>query len=134
MKKYSGLNCMTPIKTRLADKYLLRAWLAEKIGEKYLVPLLGVYDNFDQIDFDSLPQRFVIKCNHGSGWNVIVKNKALLDLREAKRKIDYWMASDFSVQAGYELHYRDIPRKIIIEKIIDDIVESVYDYRFICSN
>ena len=124
----------TPIKTRLADKYLVREWVAEKIGEKYLVPLLGVYDNFDQIDFDSLPQRFVIKCNHGSGWNVIVKNKALLDLREAKRKIDYWMASDFSVQAGYELHYRDIPRKIIIEKFIDDIGESVYDYRFICSN
>lgn len=63
----SKLLCATPEKTKLADKYLVREWVASVIGEEYLIPLLGVYDNFDQIDFDKLPDKFVIKCNHDSG-------------------------------------------------------------------
>ena len=70
----------TPIKTQLADKYLVRDWVKEKIGEEYLIPLLGVYDNFDEIDFDKLPEQFVIKCNHGCGYNIVVKDKATLKI------------------------------------------------------
>lgn len=62
----------TPIKTRLADKYLVREWVKETIGEKYLIPLLGVWDSFDEIDFSKLPEAYVLQCNHGSGMNVIV--------------------------------------------------------------
>ena len=78
----------TPLKTRLADKYLVREWVKEKIGEEYLVPLLGVWDSFDEIDFDALPQRFVLKANHGCGWNLIVKDKSQLDLKDA-REVQY---------------------------------------------
>lgn len=122
----------TPIKTRLADKYLVRDWVKEKIGEEYLIELLGVYDRFEDIDFDKLPDRFVIKCNHGSGYNIIVKDKSKLDLSEVKTKLDKWMAEDYAFRVGYELHYSNIERKIIIEKFMEDFVEDLYDYRFFC--
>ncbi|WP_428074354.1 glycosyltransferase [Candidatus Avelusimicrobium aviculae] len=123
----------TPLKTRLADKYLVREWIKEKIGEQYLIPLIGVYDKFDDIDFDKLPNQFVIKCNHGSGWNIIVKDKSQLNLAEAKEKIDKWMATDYSTLWGFELHYRNIVPKIIIEKYIEEMASALYDYRFFCS-
>ena len=124
----------TPIKTRLADKYLVRDWVKEKIGEEYLIPLLGVYDKFEDINFNKLPNQFVIKCNHGSGWNIIVKDKTQLDLTEAKNKLNGWMNENFAFKAGYELHYRDIKPKIVIEKYIDEIGTALYDYRFFCFN
>ena len=123
----------TPIKTRLADKYLVRDWVKEKIGEEYLIPLLGVYDKFDDIDFDKLPEKFVIKCNHGSGWNIIVKDKSQLNLNEAKEKLDKWMGENFAYKIGYELHYRDIKPKIIIEKYIDP-AESNHEIQVWCFN
>ena len=124
----------TPIKTRLADKYLVRDWVKEKIGEEYLIPLLGVYDDFEEIDFDKLPNQFVIKCNHGSGYNIVVKNKSELDLNETKIKINNWMNENFAFKVGCELHYRDIQPKIVIEEFLDEISESLYDYRFFCFN
>ena len=114
----------TPLKTRLADKYLVRDWIKEKIGEQYLIPLLGVYDKFEDIDFDKLPNQFVIKCNHGSGWNIIVKDKSKLDLKTTKQKLDLWMHTNFAFQAGYELHYKNIPPKIIIEEYIDPVFSN----------
>ena len=108
----------TPIKTLLADKYLVRDWVAKKIGEEYLVPIYGSFDCFDEIVFDKLPNQFVIKTNHGCGWNIIVKNKAELDLVDAKAKIDRWMNDNYAYKWGTELHYRDIKPKIIIEKYI----------------
>lgn len=123
----------TPLKTRLADKYLVREWIKEKIGEQYLIPLIGVYDKFDDIDFDKLPNQFVMKCNHGSGWNIIVKDKSQLNLAEAKQKMDRWMATDYSILCGYELHYRNIVPKIIIEKYMEEVATALYDYRFFCS-
>ncbi len=123
----------TPIKTQLADKYLVRDWIKEKIGEQYLVPLLGVYDKFEDIDFNQLPNQFVIKCNHGSGWNIIVKDKSKLDLVDTKEKLDKWMNLNFAFMTGFELHYRDIKPKIIIEKYVDELGDALYDYRFFCS-
>lgn len=123
----------TPIKTRLADKYLVREWVKEKIGEEYLIPLLGVYDKFEDIDFEALPDQFVIKCNHGSGWNIIVKDKSKLDLKTTKEKLDRWMHTNFAFQAGYELHYKNIIPKIVIEQYIEEIKNALYDYRFFCS-
>lgn len=122
----------TPVKTRLADKYLVREWVKEQIGEQYLIPLLGVYDSFDDINFADLPQQFVLKCNHGSGYNIIVKDKAKLDLAEAKAKIDKWMNENFAFKAGFELHYRDIQPKIIIEKYMDDGTGDLRDYKYTC--
>ena len=125
----------TPLKTRLADKYLVRDWVKEKIGEQYLIPLLGVYDSFDEIDFDKLPDRFVMKCNHGSGWNIIVKDKSKLDMKEAKEKLDRWLKTNFAYITGFELQYRNMQPKIIIEEYIENRnVHDLYDYKFWCFN
>lgn len=129
MKLYDA----TPLKTRLADKYLVREWVKEKIGEEYLVPLLGVWDSFDEIDFDSLPDRFALKANHGSGWNIIVKDRATLDREATKKKFDLWMKTNFAFRAGLELHYMNIPPKIIAEQYIEN-ADGLKDYRFYCFN
>lgn len=76
----------TPLKTRLADKYAVRDWVKEKIGEQYLLPLLGVWDRFEDIDFDKLPQKFVLKCNHGSGYNIIVRDKTKTDMGGGEKR------------------------------------------------
>lgn len=122
----------TPLKTQLADKYLVRDWVAKKIGEKYLIPLLGVWDSFDEIKFSELPNQFVLKANHASGYNIIVKDKLDLNVEEAKEKFDTWMQRDFLW--SYELHYMNIPKKIIAEKYMADFEGDIYDYRFFCFN
>ena len=126
----------TPIKTRLADKYLVREWVKERIGEKYLIPLLGVYKRFDEIDFDSLPDQFVIKGNHGCAYNLIVKDKKSLNLDEAKETVDKWMRSNFGIRAAMELHYRDIEPRVIVEQFIENKSSGgdLYDYKFWCFN
>lgn len=122
----------TPLKTRLADKYLVREWVKEKIGEKYLVPLLGVWDSFDDIDFDALPQRFVLKANHGCGWNLIVKDKNQLDLEDAREKFNTWMGLNYAFCNGLELHYMHIQPKIIAEEYLENNDRDLYDYKVFC--
>ena len=122
----------TPLKSRLADKYLVRNWVAEKIGSQYLIPLLGVWNDFDDINFDELPDQFVLKCNHGSGMNIIVRDKKSFDKQRAREKINAWLAVDFAT-IFLELHYTRIDRKIIAEKFMangDDI--DLTDYKFWC--
>lgn len=129
LKLYDSSN----IKTLLADKYEMRNWIKDKIGEKYLIPLLGVWDTFDDINFDELPNAFALKANHGSGWNVIVKDKSILDISEAREKFDKWMKTNFAFVGGLELHYKRIVPKIIAEKYIENI-NGLIDYRFYCFN
>ena len=105
-------------KTLLTDKYKVRKYVKDKIGEKYLIPLLGVWDCFDDIDFRSLPDQFVLKCNHGCGWNQIVEDKCTMDLIETKNKFDQWMATNYTDIAGLELQYTNIDRKIIAEEFL----------------
>lgn len=123
----------TALKTKLADKYLVREWIKEKIGEEYLIPLLGVWDKFDDIDFDKLPNQFVLKTNHGSGWNIIVKDKNNFDKEETKKKLELWLKLNYAFISGFEMHYLNIPPKIIAEKYIEQI-DQVYDYKFMCFN
>ena len=125
----------TPLKTRLADKYLVRDYVKEKVGEQYLIPLFGVWDKFDDIDFDSLPNKFVLKANHGSGWNIIVKDKSKLNIRDAKKKFDKWMNTNFAFVNGFELHYKDVEPKIIAEEYMETLDEGdIEDYKFFCFN
>ena len=128
MKLYDS----TPLKTQLADKYLVRDYIKEKIGEEYLIPLLGVWDSFDEIDFDTLPNQFVLKANHGSGWNIIVRDKSTFDKTDAKKKFDKWMKTNFAYKAGLELHYKDIQPKIIAEEYIENDGGNLYDYKVHC--
>ena len=124
----------TPIKTRLIDKYLVRGWIMETIGEEYLIPLLGVYDNFDDIQFEKLPNKFVIKCNHGAKYTIIVPNKKNLNLTKIKSKIDGWLNTNYAYVNGLELQYRDIQPKILVEKYIEDDASMLKNYKFICFN
>ncbi len=130
--QWMKLHDSTPIKTQLADKYLVRNWVKEKIGEEYLIPLLGVWDNFDDIDFDELPDKFVLKCNHGCAYNIIVKDKYKFNIEDARKKINNWMNENFAFCAGFELHYKDIQRKIIAEQYIENDDSDLYDYKFWC--
>lgn len=123
-----------PLKTKLADKYLVREWIKEQIGEDYLIPLLGVWDNFDKIDFNTLPEKFVLKANHGSHWNIIVKNKAELNPQKAKKLFDKWMQRNYAFKAGYEMQYSDIKPKIIAEQYIEDSNHELNDYKILCFN
>ena len=125
----SKLYMPSALKTRLADKIAVREWIREKIGDEYLIPLLGVYDSFDDIDFDSLPDKFVIKCSHDSGSYTIVKDKSKLNIRMLRQKYKIFMKRNYGWYS-LEMHYRDIKPKIVIEQFIDNA--AVNDYRFYC--
>jgi hypothetical protein len=123
----------TPIKTLLADKYKVRDYIKNKIGEEHLIPLYGVYDKFEDINFEQLPNKFVIKCNHGSGFNIIIKDKSKLNFEDIKKKLDKWMKRKYAIQA-LELQYRDIEPKILVEKYMDDGTGDLRDYKVTCFN
>ena len=120
-----------PRKSELTDKYKVRQWVAEKIGEEHLIGLIGVWDRFEDIDFSKLPDQFVLKTNHGSGTNVIVKDKARLNLKQTKRKFKDWLDTDFGYKS-LELHYSAIAPKIIAEEYIETEMGELQDYKFLC--
>ena len=122
----------TPIKTYLSDKYLVRKWIKDKIGEEYLIPLLGIYNKFEEIDFKNLPNSFIIKCNHGSGYTIFVKDKTKLNMTDVEYKLYKWMNENYAYKNGLELQYKDIEHKIIILKYIYDSKGSLKDYEFLC--
>ncbi|MEL7666007.1 MAG: ATP-grasp fold amidoligase family protein [Candidatus Shapirobacteria bacterium] len=122
-----------PLMTKCADKYAVREYIKEKIGEKYLIPLLGAYDTPEQINFDKLPNKFVLKINNGSGKNIICRNKKSLDIEETKKKLSEWLKPENSHYFySYEWAYKDIKPKIICEKYIEEDNHKLKDYRFLC--
>lgn len=123
-----------PQRTRLADKYAVRRWVAETIGEEYLVPIYGMWERYQDIEWEKLPNQFVLKTNHGCGDTVIVKDKNKMNLQErleCRRKLIGSMETDFSAK-NCEMHYRNIPRKIIAEKLLGNGAEEASDYKFFC--
>ncbi len=121
-----------PIYTTMVDKHAVKEYVAERIGEEYIIPTLGVWDNFDDIDFDTLPNQFVLKCTHDSGGLVICKDKAKLNLKKAKKKINDSLKRDFYLRAR-EWPYKDVPHKIIAEKYMEDTsTAELRDYKFFC--
>ena len=122
-----------PLKTRCADKYLVRDYVKEKGLEEILTPLVGVWDKAEDIDFDSLPDRFVLKCNHGSGFNIICLDKEKLDRQETKSVLDTWLHTDYD-QLLHEVHYKDIPRRIVCEEYIGKDGMAPTEYQFWCIN
>ena len=101
------------LKSICADKYRVREWVAQKGYSDILIPMLGVYDKSEDIVFEDLPNRFVLKCNHGCACNIIVEDKSKLDIPKAKRKLDRWLKRDYSLDYN-ETHYHNIPPKIIL--------------------
>lgn len=120
------------IYTQMVDKYEVKKYVANIIGEEYIIPTLGVYDKFDDIDFQKLPKQFVIKCTHDSGGLVICKDKDSFNYEQAKIKINKSLKNNY-FYSGREWPYKNVKPRIIIEKYIED--ESGYelkDYKFFC--
>ena len=121
-----------PEYTLMVDKYEVKGYIAEQIGEEYVIPTLGVWDNFDDIDFDSLPNQFVLKCTHDSGGLVICKDKSNLDVTEAREKINKALTRRF-YYFGREWPYKNVKPRIIAEKyMVDKTVDELRDYKFFC--
>ena len=120
--------------TRVVDKYAVRSFISETIGADYLIPMLGVWDGFDEIDFDTLPDQFVLKCTHDSGSVIICKDKARFDYKGARKKLDTGLRRDFFLK-GREYPYKNVPHRIIAEQLmIDKKYEDLADYKFFCFN
>lgn len=119
--------------TMCTDKYKVRKYI-EKCGYKHiLTKLYGVYDHASQIDFDILPDSFVIKCNHGCGYNIIVKNKAQMNRMMEIEKLNKWMSVNYGIRRD-ERVYTEIQPKIIIESLIETYDGNLpTDYKFISS-
>ncbi len=123
-----------PEYTKLVDKYEVKRIVADKIGAEYIIPTLGVWDKFDDIDFDKLPNQFVLKCTHDSGGLVICKDKSKFDIKSAKKKINRSLRSNYYYH-GREWPYKNVEPRIIAEEFLsdDDNVESgLTDYKFFC--
>lgn len=130
--QWMKLHDRNPLFSLYADKYRVREHVSEAIGKEYLIPLIGVYDRADDIDFDSLPNQFVLKCNHGAGCNIICNDKDSFDKKNAVAKLNEWMAKDYS-RYKREYHYASIERKIICEQfMIDNETGDLRDYKFFC--
>ena len=121
------------IKCKLSDKFAVREWIKDKIGEKYLIKLFKVWDSADEINFDGLPDKFFLCPNHASGSNLIVNNKNLINLKDVQREAAYWLSFVYGV-VGYEPQYFDIPRKILAEEFIQQSDGDLLDYKIHCFN
>ena len=119
-------------RTLLTDKAAVRDWIADKIGEEYLIPVIGIYESSAEIEWDKLPEKFVIKLNHGSGWNIIVKDKKKMKVKSIVKQINEWLALDYGFWNAFEIHYSPIKPKIVIEKYVVDSEGKLNDYKFLC--
>lgn len=131
------INDIHPEYTNLADKYLVRDYVTEKIGEGYSIPLLGAYRKFDDINFNELPEQFVLKCNHDSGSVKVIRAKSELTDKDIKelRKFFKGRLKINPYNIGREYPYKKIEPKILIEKyMIPDEAREINDYKFLCFN
>lgn len=120
------------IYTTMVDKYEVKKYVSDIIGREYIIPTIGVYDRFDDIDFEKLPNQFVIKCTHDSGGVVICKNKNKLDIKKARKKINNSLRRNY-YYSGREWPYKNVKPRIIIEKYMEDKnSKSMCDYKFFC--
>lgn len=122
------------IATKCADKYEVREFVSERIGSKYLNELYGVYESVDEIDISKLPQKFVLKGTHGSGFNVICNDKSKMNWKYEFQKMRRWLRTNYYWQSR-EWVYKNIKPRIICEKFLkQDDGDELRDYRFFCFN
>ena len=126
------LNYKNELMRVCADKFTVRKYVAETIGEKYLIPLLGIYQSTKEINFNSLPDKFVLKVSHGSGWNIICKSKKVFNEIEALKKLNSWVKRDFYAM-GREWAYKGLIPSIVCEEYLTgENDEPPSDYKFFC--
>ena len=120
--------------SKLADKYEVRDYINYKGYNNILNELFGVYGNFDEIDFNKLPDKFALKCTHGCAYNIICDDKSKFDIRKARKKVNRWMKEKYGY-ATSELHYTKIKPRIIVEKYLcDEYGKMPNDYKLYCMN
>lgn len=123
------------ILTKLVDKYSVRDYVKEKVGEQYLNELIAVYDKAAQVNFDELPDQFVIKGVHGFHFNLIVKDKSKLNRKKALFLMNKWMNKNQYYRGGFEWAYKNVPPRLIAEKFLKEMDKDVIlDYKFFCFN
>ena len=128
------LNDRKDIYTTMVDKYEVKKYVADRIGEEYIIPTLGVWDNFDDIDFEKLPNQFVLKCTHDSGGLVICKDKSEFDINSAKKKINRCLKTNY-YKSCREWPYKNVRPRIIAEEFLDNISSvDLEDYKLMCFN
>lgn len=129
------LHDHNPLYTTLVDKYAVKKWVADKIGEQYIIPTLGVWQKAEDIDFDKLPNQFVLKCNHSGGGNVIIcRDKAKLNKQATIQKLALQLKNN-NYWYGREWPYKNVQPCIIAEKYMEESKsKGLYDYKFLCFN
>ena len=127
------INDRKDIYTKIVDKYEVREYISQKIGEEYLIPLIGVWDEFDEIDFSKLPNKFVLKPTHTSGNVFICKDKSKIDYKDLKRKVNKWMKRRY-YWVHREWPYKNVKPRIICEEYISDKDSTPDDYKVMCFN
>ncbi len=123
----------TPINTIMSDKYAVKQYIKEIIGEQYVIPLIGVWNDPEQIDFDSLPEQFVLKCNHNSGLGMcICRDKSKIDIANTIKELNKGLKEDYFLPSR-EMAYKNIPHRIIAEQYMEDPeTQELRDYKFFC--
>lgn len=126
-----------PLMTRCVDKCSFKDYIKEIVGEEYVVPLYGVWENVNDIDFDALPDKFVLKSTWGWGdlQNIIVKKKSSLNLHKARAMLSNWLMpwNNYYYQS-FEWDSQDIPPRIIAEQLLEPACGEIIDYKFYCYN
>lgn len=117
-----------PKYTEMVDKYEAKKYISGLIGEEYIIPTLGIYDKFDEIDFDKLPDQFVMKCTHDSGSTIVCKDKSKFNKAEAKKKMKKALKNNFFYN-GREWPYKNVKPRILIEKYMEDYTGALLDYK-----
>lgn len=126
------LHNTNPEYTKMVDKYAVREIIKKEIGEKYLIPLLGVWDRFEEIDFTSLPDQFVLKPTNDSGSVIICKDKTTFNIDKARKKINKALKRNY-FYGGREHPYKNVKPRIICEKyMVDESGTELKDYKFFC--
>lgn len=126
------LNDRKDIYTTMVDKYEVKKYVSDIIGQEYIIPTLGIYDKFEDINFEELPEQFIIKCTHDSGSTIICKNKKEFNIKDAKKKINKALKREF-YYAGREWPYKNVKPRILIEKYMENGNGTpINDYKFYC--
>lgn len=122
-----------PEYTIMVDKYEAKKWVEKKIGKEYIIPLLGVWDKFQDIDFELLPRQFVLKCTHDSGSLVVIKDKLKFDKDAVSLQFSHNLKINYYFK-GREWPYKNIKPRIIAEEYLTEEMGDLKDYKFFCFN
>lgn len=128
------LHDKNPDYIKMVDKYEVKSYISKTIGKEYLIPTIGIYNDVEEIDFNSLPDKFVIKCTHDSGSVMVCKDKKSFDIENVKKRLKKYLKRNY-YYGGREWPYKNIQPRIIIEEyMVDKEQTDLNDYKFLCFN